>query len=85
MYKRSRIIIVVVACLVLVATGISIRNRKLIDDEGREIRFHGTNVVVKVPPYIPIIDYYEPNFSFSKEDMENCRKFGFNGIRLGMM
>ena len=78
---------ILITCLLILelATAISIKNRKLVDDEGREIRFHGTNVVVKVPPYMPIIDYFEPNFSFAKEDMENCTKWGFNGIRLGMM
>lgn len=31
--------------------------------------FHGTNIVVKVPPYIPITDHYDPTWSFSKEDI----------------
>ncbi len=27
--------------------------------------FHGTNIVVKVPPYIPITDHYNSSWSFS--------------------
>ena len=73
-------------CLVVMGVAaISISNRRLVDEQGREIRFHGTNVVMKVPPYIPTIDEFDPDRSFSKEDMINCRKAGFNGIRLGMM
>lgn len=44
---------------------IRIRDRKLVDSEDREIRFHGTNVVVKVPPYLPKTDAYDPEWSFS--------------------
>lgn len=64
---------------------LSIKNKMLVDEQGRELRIHGTNVVVKVPPYIPRIDAYDPEWSFSEEDMVNCTKWGFNGIRLGMM
>ena len=39
---------------------LSIKNRKLVDDQGRQLTIHGTNIVVKVPPYIPRIDHYDP-------------------------
>jgi len=39
---------------------VSIKNRKLVDDQGRQLTIHGTNIVVKVPPYIPRIDHYDP-------------------------
>ena len=45
----------------LLATGsafITTRNGKLYDNEGRELIFHGPNVVVKVPPYIPTTDKF---------------------------
>ena len=64
---------------------IEIKNRKLYDDEGREIRFRGPNVVVKVPPYMPRTDAHDPVWSFAEEDMVECRRLGYNGIRLGMM
>jgi len=51
--------------LLLLTCQISIRNRKLIDEQGRELTIHGTNVVVKVPPYLPRLDAYDPNWSFS--------------------
>ena len=71
--------------LLVLGSSIHIKNRKLHDDEGREIRFHGTNVVVKVPPYIPRTDQYDTEWSFCEEDMLQLKKWGFNGIRLGMM
>ena len=77
--------IVLVALMIWVVRNLSIINRKLIDEQGRELIIHGTNVVVKVPPYIPRIDAYDPEWSFSEEDMINCTKWGYNGIRLGMM
>ena len=44
----------------------SIKDRKIIDNKGRQITIHGTNIVVKGPPYLPNIDYYDPNMSFSE-------------------
>lgn len=77
-----------IALLLLCAVAVSaihIHNRKLHDDQNREIRFHGTNIVVKVPPYIPRTDSYDPEWSFCEEDMLKLKQWGFNGIRLGMM
>ena len=63
----STIILTILALLPLTIakSGFSIVNRKIVDSQGRQITFHGTNVVVKVPPYIPIIDKYDPGWSFS--------------------
>lgn len=73
--------------LLLFAIGdcFQIKDKKFYDDEGRELRFRGPNVVVKVPPYMPHTDQYDPVWSFAEEDMEECRRRGFNAIRLGMM
>ncbi len=81
----TRAIILLIFLLVLPVQNLAIKNRKLIDEKGRELIIHGTNVVVKVPPYLPRIDAYDPEWSFSEEDMVNCTKWGYNGIRLGMM
>lgn len=56
----TKVEVLVVLLLISVVTSISIKNRKLIDDEGRQIIIHGTNVVVKVPPYQPRVDSYDP-------------------------
>lgn len=82
-------LIILIICLSVFyltsSVGIQIKDANILDLYGRQIRFHGPNVVVKVPPYIPIRDRYDKDLSFSKEDMENMTKWGFNGIRLGMM
>jgi len=46
---------------------------------------HGTNVVVKVPPYIPTTGAYDPVWSFGPEDIQILKDNGFNSIRLGLM
>jgi len=56
------------------------RNR-VVDASGRERYFHGVNVVVKGPPWIPNVDKFDPDWSFSKEDMQALQKLGLNGIR----
>lgn len=78
---------VLVVALVLAAVSclITSRNGKLYDPEGREIIFHGPNVVVKVPPYRPIDDHFDVEMSFCEEDMKSLREWGFNGIRLAVM
>ena len=52
--------IIILSTIIALACGISIKNQKLVDDQGRQITIHGTNVVVKVPPYLPRIDKYDP-------------------------
>ena len=44
--------------------------RFIIDKYGRRTVFHGVNVVVKLPPYIPNTDSFDPFFSLSSEDIE---------------
>jgi len=34
------------------------------------MKFRGPNVVVKVPPYMPRTDKYDPTWSFAEEDMK---------------
>ena len=56
------------------------RNR-VVDTAGRERYFHGVNVVVKGPPWIPVVDTFDPDWSFSTKDMETLQQLGLNGIR----
>ena len=45
--------------------------RKFIDDSNRTVIFHGVNIVVKQPPYLPITDHFDPQMSLSAEDIQN--------------
>ena len=42
-------------------------------------------VVFKSPPYLPITDHYDPQLSFSQQDIEYFQSWGLNAIRLGFM
>ncbi|XP_057303553.1 endoglycoceramidase-like isoform X2 [Hydractinia symbiolongicarpus] len=56
----------------------------LVDSLGRERFFHGTNVVVKHPPFHPETTGFGPT-TFSEKDMQILQELGLNSIRLGMM
>ena len=58
---------------------------QLIDDDGRQVIFHGVNVVYKTFPYLPSQDSFDPFLSFSKEDGQLLQSWGVNLIRLGSM
>jgi len=53
--------------------------------DGRARVFHGTNVVIKGPPWLPKRDAYDPLVSLVAEDFETMREAGINLIRLGVM
>ena len=58
----------------------------ILDNEGRYSVFHGVNVVVKLPPYLPELDQFDPFMSLNTEyDLEVMKKMGFNMIRLGVI
>ncbi|KAI6660971.1 EGCase [Oopsacas minuta] len=59
--------------------------KRLIDKFGREVYFHGVNVVYKVPPYVPRTDSFNPIHSFVEKDMKILSGLGLNVIRLGLM
>lgn len=59
--------------------------KRLVDQFGREVFFHGVNVVYKIPPYIPRTDVFDPIHSFVEKDMQIISNLGFNVIRLGVM
>eukprot|EP00668_Euglena_longa_P039257 GGOE01050532.1.p1 GENE.GGOE01050532.1~~GGOE01050532.1.p1 ORF type:complete len:704 (-),score=146.21 GGOE01050532.1:434-2545(-) len=58
---------------------------RLTDHLGREVYFHGVNVVVKGPPWVPETDTFHPTLSFSEEDARILQSLGMNVIRLGVM
>ena len=56
------------------------------DETGVSFVFHGANVVVKSPPYLP--DYkgrFDPQMSLNKKDMDDLADWGFNVVRLGII
>ena len=60
---------------------VDIERNRVVDAMGRERYFHGVNVVVKGPPWIPVMDRFDPDWSFSTKDMETLQQLGLNGIR----
>lgn len=53
----------------------------IIDQQGRERFFHGMNVVVKGPPWLPRTDAFHPTWSFVEKDMATLQELGLNIIR----
>ena len=50
------------------------------DIYGRERIFHGTNVVVKGPPWIPETEVFSTDTSLSERDLELMQALGLNVI-----
>jgi endoglycosylceramidase len=57
----------------------------LVDEYGRNILFHGVNVVYKVSPYIPSDGEFDINDSLNADDIQNLKNWGMNFVRLGVM
>mmetsp|Transcript_28885 Transcript_28885/g.5232 ORF Transcript_28885/g.5232 Transcript_28885/m.5232 type:complete len:95 (-) Transcript_28885:1636-1920(-) len=75
-----------VALLTLVnSIHVNPNTRMLEDNFNRTVIFHGTNVVVKVPPFIPITSHFDSDMSVSAKDLEYMNEWGFNFVRLGVM
>eukprot|EP00930_Biecheleria_cincta_P085528 TRINITY_DN74908_c0_g1_i1.p1 TRINITY_DN74908_c0_g1~~TRINITY_DN74908_c0_g1_i1.p1 ORF type:complete len:548 (-),score=72.38 TRINITY_DN74908_c0_g1_i1:442-2085(-) len=56
----------------------------LIDEDGRQRIFHGTNVVYKGYPYAPPMIPIDTNTSFGEADMDRLAEWGMNNVRLGL-
>ena len=54
---------------------------RMVDSLGRERFFHGMNVVVKGPPWIPLTDSFDPIWSFSEKDFQTFESLGWNAMR----
>ena len=53
----------------------------MVDSFGRERYFHGINVVVKGPPWIPNTQKFSSDWSFTDEDMKLLNELGVNVVR----
>ena len=61
-------------------------NRFILDNYGRYSIFHGGNVVVKLPPYLPTLDEFDYQYSLNTEhDLATMKRLGFNSVRLGVI
>lgn len=58
--------------------------RVFVDSFGRERIFHGTNAVVKGPPWHPDSRSFSTDISMSKEDFQWMQSLGLNVLRLGV-
>ena len=61
--------IILATLLVLTLCGLRIKNMRLVDDKDRELLLHGGCVVVKVPPYFPVTDHFDYQWSFVDRDV----------------
>ena len=58
----------------------------ILDNEGRYSVFHGVNVIIKLPPYLPDLEKFDPMNSLNTEyDLKTMKKMGFNMVRLGVI
>lgn len=83
----SKIIILTFLCLtsLMFAMKINTEEGNYKDEFNRTVIYHGVNVVVKLPPYLPTTESFDPFMSLSSEDMVIMKKFGFNLVRLGVI
>ena len=44
--------------------------RTFLDEQGRSRIFHGFNVVVKQPDYLPITDHFDFDMSITEKDLQ---------------
>jgi len=47
--------------------------------------FHGHNIVVKIPPYLPTTESFDPKMSLTDQDIEKLHEYGTNIVRLGVI
>ena len=55
------------------------------DENNRARIFHGQNVVVKLPGYLPTDGAFDYQMSINDQDLEYLRSWGTKIIRLGVM
>ncbi|TPX37193.1 hypothetical protein SmJEL517_g00817 [Synchytrium microbalum] len=64
--------------------GVDTDTHSFIDVKGRTRLFRGVNVVYKVHPWHPLTANWDPQFSFSHEDIQLLSDLNINVIRLGI-
>ena len=52
---------------------------------GRELLFHGTNAIVKEPPWYPEWKEFSEDVSMAEHDFLLMEELGMNVLRLGVM
>ena len=55
------------------------------DSSNRVRIFHGMNVVVKLPPYLPTDGDFNYEMSINDQDLKYMKNWGVNLVRLGVM
>lgn len=68
----------------LLPISVNPNRQKLVDSLGREVYFHGTNIVVKQFPWHPDTEGFSDG-TFSEQDMKLLKSLGLNVVRLGFM
>lgn len=61
------------------------KTRTFKDEFYRARIFHGTNVVVKGAPYLPVTDRFDAQMSLSDKDLQDMIDWGIHAVRLGVM
>lgn len=56
---------------------------QIVDEFGRTRFFHGTNVVMKEPPWYRPMEWVPGTSSFGEQDVKNMQALGLNVVRLG--
>lgn len=56
---------------------------QIVDEFGRTRFFHGTNVVMKEPPWYRPLEWVPGVSSFGEQDVQNLHDLGINIVRLG--
>lgn len=56
---------------------------QIVDEFNRTRFFHGTNVVMKEPPWYRPLEWQPGTSSFGEQDVKNMRDLGMNIVRLG--
>ena len=60
-------------------------HKVFVDGQGRTRILHGTNAVVKGPPWVPDTSSFSTDISLVREDFVQMRKMGMTVLRLGTM
>ena len=61
------------------------QQRVIKDQHGRQVLYHGVNVVYKVAPYIPEEATFDSQDSLTDKDIKDLQNWGMNLVRLGVM
>lgn len=90
--ERALIVFILIAVVqtkpLLAGSGllqVNTTTNRIVDEDGRERIFHGTNVVYKGVPYHPSTGSFNFQDSFVEEDAQLLHGWGVNAVRLAVM